>query len=78
MEIVKAYYKEDILKLTRKRSGEEKIGEQVECVLKEWKTDLRNSKTKLPGLSKILFCKSSYFQNAKNTVGSKQISHDKS
>ena len=43
MEIVKQYFKEDILKMTRKRSGEEKIGDGVDAVSKDWKKDLERS-----------------------------------
>lgn len=46
MEILKAYYKEDVLKLTRTRTGEEKIGEKVEFCTKNWQTDLKNSSCK--------------------------------
>jgi len=46
MDFVKVYSKEDIQQLTRKRRGEEKIGELVECVQKDWLKDLKNSKTK--------------------------------
>lgn len=43
MESVKQYFKDDILKMTRKRSGEEKIGDAVEAVLTDWKKDLEES-----------------------------------
>lgn len=43
MNIVKPYTREDILKLTRKRSNEEKIGEMVGSVSGDWKTDLEKS-----------------------------------
>ena len=43
---VKPYRREDVLKLTRKRSGEEKIGEFVETVSSDWKVDLKNSSSR--------------------------------
>lgn len=43
MESVKQYFNDDILKMTRKRSGEEKIGDAVEAVLTDWKKDLEKS-----------------------------------
>ena len=46
MEIVKAYTKQDIAKLTRKRNGEEKVGEVVTTVVKNWQQDLKNSTCK--------------------------------
>src|SRR5689334_1396686 len=44
MEQVIPYGKEVILQLTRKRTGEEKVGELVECVKTDWRSDLENSK----------------------------------
>jgi formiminoglutamase len=46
MEIVKAYTKQDITKLTRKRNGEEKVGEVVTTVVKNWQQDIENSACK--------------------------------
>ncbi len=43
MEIIKQYTKEDIQRITRKRSGEEKIGEGVQTCSGSWKTDLEKS-----------------------------------
>ena len=43
MKSVKIYYQEDINKLTRKRSGEKKIGESVKCSINNWEKDLENS-----------------------------------
>jgi formiminoglutamase len=40
---VKPYSREDVLKLTRKRAGEEKTGEFVETISSEWKEDLKRS-----------------------------------
>lgn len=46
MEIVKAYNKGEILKLTRHRSGEEKIGEKVSFSIGNWRDDLKSSACK--------------------------------
>lgn len=46
MEIVKVYTSADVMKLTRHRSGEEKIGEAVQSGLLDWKTSLKNSSAK--------------------------------
>jgi formiminoglutamase len=43
---IKPYTKEDILKLTRKRSGEEKIGEVVQTASENWQSDLENTGAK--------------------------------
>ena len=43
MNLIKPYSKIDILQLTHKRSGEEKIGERVDCVQGDWITDIKNS-----------------------------------
>lgn len=44
MDILKAYQKEEILKLTRVRSGEEKTGEKVACSSgTDWREDLKKS-----------------------------------
>lgn len=43
---VKVYKKEDIEKLTRKREGEEKIGEVVKTVSSDWRIDLRSSEVR--------------------------------
>ncbi|PBQ34729.1 arginase [Sphingobacteriaceae bacterium] len=44
--ILKPYTKGDIEKLTRKRSGEDKIGEAVQYVSSDWKKDLENTDAK--------------------------------
>lgn len=46
MEIIKVYTQGDISKLTRKRTGELKVGEVVEATNKHWQMDLKNSHTK--------------------------------
>lgn len=46
MNIIKSYYKQDVLTLTRKRQGEEKIGELVDCVQSDWLKNLKASKAK--------------------------------
>jgi formiminoglutamase len=46
MNPLKPYSREDILRLTRKRSHEEKVGEAVGFVSGDWKTDLEKSKAK--------------------------------
>lgn len=43
MQKVKPLTKEDVLKITRKRSGEEKIGEVVKTVSGDWKNDLEKT-----------------------------------
>lgn len=43
MTDVKVYTREDIQKLTRKRSGEKKLGESVECALNDWLEELQAS-----------------------------------
>ncbi len=46
MKTVKVYTQEDVLKLTRKRSGELKVGEVVDATKKDWKDDLEKSQAK--------------------------------
>ncbi len=46
MNLVKPYKKIDILRFTRSRRGEEKLGEHVDCTKNEWEDDLKNSKAK--------------------------------
>jgi formiminoglutamase len=46
MKTVKVYTQEDVLKLTRKRSGELKVGEVVDATKKDWKIDLEKSSAK--------------------------------
>lgn len=46
MKTVKVYTQEDVLKLTRKRSGELKVGEVVDATKKDWKADLEKSPAK--------------------------------
>ena len=46
MKLVKTYTQEDILKLTRKRGGEEKVGEVVASVSSDWIHDLEKSDAK--------------------------------
>lgn len=46
MEILKTYHKEEILRLTRVRTGEEKIGEKVGFSTTNWQNDLKNSNCK--------------------------------
>ena len=43
MALVKVYSKEDIQKLTRKRGGENKLGDEVSFVTGDWKKDLEQS-----------------------------------
>lgn len=43
---VKSYTKEDISKITRRRSGEEKIGEGVQTVSGDWQTALQKTSAK--------------------------------
>jgi len=43
---VKPYTKEDISKITRKRTGEEKIGEKVQAASHNWKRDLEKTSAK--------------------------------
>jgi formiminoglutamase len=46
MQFLKHYSQQDILKLTRKRSGETKIGEVVSHVSANWKNELKNNDSK--------------------------------
>jgi formiminoglutamase len=46
MEIVKHYTKQDLLKFTRHRSLEEKLGEFVDCSNGDWRSDLAKSAAK--------------------------------
>ncbi|MBA2611249.1 MAG: formimidoylglutamase [Bacteroidetes bacterium] len=46
MKAVKVYTQEDVFKLTRKRSGELKVGEMVEATKNNWKDDLEKSHAK--------------------------------
>lgn len=43
MEYVKVYKKDDLLKITRKRKGEEKLGEFADCTKNKWQVDLNKS-----------------------------------
>jgi formiminoglutamase len=43
MNFVKPYFKNDIQQLTRKRKGEEKVGENVDLVDDNWELDLKKS-----------------------------------
>lgn len=62
MNSLKAYTGDDILKFTRKRSGEEKIGEFVESVSSDWKADLKNSNAKfvLLGIAEDIGVRANY------------------
>src|SRR5690349_19459704 len=46
MDFLKTYTKNDLLKFTRHRSLEEKLGERVDCVKEDWKDDLAQSAAK--------------------------------
>ncbi len=46
MEMIKIYTQEDLLKFTRKRSGEEKLGEFADCTRTDWEKDLKKSPAK--------------------------------
>jgi formiminoglutamase len=70
MEIVKAYTKQDINKLTRKRSGEEKIGEVVSCVVNNWQQDLKNSESKfvIVGIAEDIGVRANYGRAGASTA----------
>lgn len=70
MNIIKPYTTQDILKLTRKRSGEEKIGEQIECVSSDWKKDLEKSQAKfvLLGIPEDIGVRANYGRGGANTA----------
>ncbi|MEO6302556.1 MAG: formimidoylglutamase [Bacteroidia bacterium] len=46
MKTVKVYTQEDVFKLTRKRTGELKVGEVVEATKQDWKKELEESQAK--------------------------------
>ncbi|MEI6020652.1 MAG: formimidoylglutamase [Bacteroidota bacterium] len=46
MRQLKPYFKHDVLALTRKRQGEEKLGELVDCVIADWMNDLKSTRAK--------------------------------
>lgn len=67
---LKAYDFKDILKLTRKRSGEEKIGEKVEYFSSDWKKDLEKSGAKfvLLGIPEDIGVRANYGRGGANTA----------
>jgi formiminoglutamase len=62
MNVVKPYTREDVLKFTRKRTNEQKIGELVDAVSGSWETDLKKSKSKfvLLGIPEDLGVRANY------------------
>ena len=46
MKLVKVYTEEEVFKMTRKRTGELKVGEVVQATKRDWKEDLENSNAK--------------------------------
>ncbi len=70
MQDVKTYTQEDILKLTRKRSGEEKLGEFVQTLTKNWKESLRNSSVKFVifGIAEDIGVRANYGRAGANTA----------
>ena len=70
MDIVKAYTNEDILKFTRRRSGEEKIGELVSAVSGNWQSDLKKSTAKfvLLGIAEDIGVRANYGRAGASTA----------
>jgi formiminoglutamase len=70
MEIIKAYTKQDVTKLTRKRSGEEKIGEVVSCVTTNWQQDLKNTASKfvIVGIAEDIGVRANYGRAGASTA----------
>lgn len=62
MDAVKVYLKDDILRLTRKRSGEKKIGETIAYLTKNWQEDLKSSACKfvLLGIAEDIGVRANY------------------
>jgi formiminoglutamase len=70
MDIVKPYTAEDILKITRKRSNEAKIGEYVQSVSGDWKKSLLESDAKfvIVGIPEDIGVRANYGRAGANTA----------
>ncbi|MDO8999042.1 MAG: formimidoylglutamase [Bacteroidota bacterium] len=70
METVKVYTKEFVSKLTRKRTGELKVGEVVEATTKNWKAELEESKAKfvIIGIPEDIGVRANYGRAGTNTA----------
>jgi len=70
MEIVKPCTGDHIAKLTRKRTGEEKIGEFADCVTNNWKKDLENSTARfvIVGIPEDIGVRANYGRGGANTA----------
>jgi len=70
MNNIKVYTNEDILKLTRRRTGEEKIGEVVKSLSKDWKNDLQKSANKfvLFGIAEDIGVRANYGRAGASTA----------
>lgn len=70
MDPVKVYGKEEVLRLTRQRSGEEKIGEGVVCVAGDWIEAVKNTDAKfvLLGIAEDIGVRANYGRGGANTA----------
>jgi formiminoglutamase len=70
MNLVKVYSKSEILRLTRTRAGEEKVGEVVACVSSDWQRDLNNSETRfvLFGIAEDIGVRANYGRAGASTA----------
>ena len=70
MAKVKVYTKNDIQRLTRKRGGEEKIGDKVQYTLGDWKNDLTVSTAKfvLVGIPEDIGVRANYGRGGAHTA----------
>jgi formiminoglutamase len=70
MENLKVYSKDLVLKLTRKRSGEVKVGETVDATTGNWKEDIKNSNCKfvIIGIPEDIGVRANYGRGGANTA----------
>lgn len=70
MENLKVYSKDLVLKLTRKRSGEAKVGETVNATTGNWREDIKNSNSKfvVVGIPEDIGVRANYGRGGANTA----------
>ncbi len=70
MENLKVYSKDLVLKLTRKRSGEVKVGETVNATTGNWREDIKNSNCKfvIVGIPEDIGVRANYGRGGANTA----------
>jgi formiminoglutamase len=70
MENLKVYSKDLVLKLTRKRNGEVKVGETVNATTGNWREDIKNSNCKfvIVGIPEDIGVRANYGRGGANTA----------